>query len=173
MTDPSHGGARGPAPAKCLDKALDLLARRSHFRAELERKLLQRGFARDEVGAALDRVGELGYLDDLECGRRFARELLSRRPSGPAMVRAKLRARGAAGDTIDKVVRESFEGGESALVRQAADAWLARRAWNRERLARHLHGRGFSHGAILAALAELGEASSSRPRNPSGSEVGL
>ena len=145
-----------PAPSGgCFEKALDLLSRRPHFRRELERKLLMRDFSANEVESALDRAAERGFLDDLECARNFARVRVERRHEGPAKLFAALTRRGSDSDTARQVVAEHFSDGEAEQLRQAASLWLNRNAWDRNRLARHLNGKGFSGGAILSALERL------------------
>ena len=52
------------ASDRCYDKALQLLALRAHFSAQLAAKLRQRGFLEGEIEDALSRLREVGYLDD-------------------------------------------------------------------------------------------------------------
>jgi regulatory protein len=75
-----------------LDAGLRLLARRAHSRAELRQKLARRGYEEDEVGTALARLADMGYLDDAA----FARGLVRRRSAtrGSLAVSAELAAKG-------------------------------------------------------------------------------
>ncbi len=148
--------ASSPAGSgSCFGKALDLLSRRPHFRRELENKLLMRDFSSSAVESALDRATECGLLNDLECARDLARVRVERRHEGPAKLYAVLNRRGAGADTAHQVVAEYFSDGEDELSRQAASHWLGRNPWDRDRLARHLHRKGFSAGAILSTLERL------------------
>ena len=70
---PSGRAARPKRSA--YDKALGLLARREHSRKELETKLRQGGYDREETAAALDRLGAQHSQDD----DRFAEVLLRSR----------------------------------------------------------------------------------------------
>jgi regulatory protein len=69
-----------------------LLGRRAHSRLELTRKLGRRGYPETEVRSALDRLLELGYVDD----RAFAEGHVRRRKGGlgPLALSAELSARG-------------------------------------------------------------------------------
>jgi SOS response regulatory protein OraA/RecX len=58
MTD--HDRAGGEPGAAAYAKALELLAARAHFAAELSAKLESRGFSRDAAAAALDRLTAAG-----------------------------------------------------------------------------------------------------------------
>ena len=79
----------------CMEKAVDLLSRRPHFRRQLEQKLSSRGFSSDEVETTLARLEELGYLDDVACARGFVTQRLRRGPLGRRRLRAELSRRGA------------------------------------------------------------------------------
>lgn len=143
------------ATSRCRRKALDLLARRPHFRRQLEEKLRVRGFAEDDVAGVCDRLEESGLLDDLECARSLASGTMRRKRFGPRRLRAELMKRGAPEFVVEEVVTESFREGEKALLRESAIGWLRRHQWDRSGLARHLERRGFSAGAIVSTLADL------------------
>lgn len=51
-------------PVAVRRAAMDLLARREHGRAELSRKLRQRGASAELIDPALDRLAEEGLLDE-------------------------------------------------------------------------------------------------------------
>ena len=144
--------------SSCFEKACDLLARRPHFRAELERKLGERGHEREVISAAVEKLGELGYLDDAACARSLAAGPLSRRGYGPVRMRAELERRGAPAEEAEAAVAELFVEGEEAAARKAAERWLSRRAPRpgaRAALARHLGRKGFTTGTVLRLAREL------------------
>ncbi|RME37475.1 MAG: regulatory protein RecX, partial [Deltaproteobacteria bacterium] len=61
--------ARQPkAPPDAWQLALRLLTRRDYSSCELTARLRQRGCPQEEIEKALDRLQQLGYLDD----RRYA-----------------------------------------------------------------------------------------------------
>lgn len=129
---PLEGQAPGGRPRRvpagrpsgsAYDGAIRYLARRSHSRAELERKLRRRGHDEGEVQAALARLADLGYLDDA----RFAEGHVRRRSAtlGPLALAAELAARGVdrevAGRAVAAVSREAQLASATRLVaRQAA-----------------------------------------------------
>lgn len=135
-------------------RAMRLLARREHSRAELARKLAPHG-TDEEVGAALDRLSELGLLSD----HRFAEAWLRSKSArfGLPRLRRDLVQRGVDPDTID----DALEGEplESEFDR-AFQVWRTRfgttasdqREWARQ--ARFLQGRGFSTDIIRKVLRE-------------------
>src|SRR5439155_1649062 len=93
--------------AGALDTGLRLLARRSHSRFELRRKLGRRGYEEAEVDAAVARLVELRYLDD----RSFAEGHVRRRSAtrGPLALSAELAARGVDREPADRAVVTHFD----------------------------------------------------------------
>ncbi len=139
----------------CYRKAADLLARRPHFRRELEEKLSRRRYGREEIEAVLERLSRQGYLDDVECARRLTAGALKRRGFGPRRARAELERRGASPEAVEEALAQSFGDGDLELARQVAAAWSARsRARGGAALARHLDRKGFTPAAIRAVLGE-------------------
>ncbi len=129
-------------------KAQDLLSRRAHFTVELRRKLEQRGYDAESIAKALDRLTDLGYLDDSACARRLAGELFHRRGYGRRVVSGRLRRKGVDPALAAAVVDEVF----AALDPGELDAVLLR-LWNRKRQGRedfyqYLYRRGFLAGEI-------------------------
>ena len=142
----------------CFAKACDLLSQRPHFRAELERKLGQRGHDQASIEAALTRLEKLGYLDDAGCARSLAAGRLSRSGYGPVRMRVELERRGAPAAEAEAAVAAVFAAGDGPAARLAAERWLARRGArppSRAALARHLDRKGFRSGTVLELAREL------------------
>jgi len=138
----------------CYQKAARLLADRPHFRAELARKLVQRGFPEDEIAAALDRLRAEGWLDDQRTAADFVAHRRQRGGEGRLRLRAELVRHGAPAAAIDAALAGMDEEDDLAAVRTAAERWTraARRPDDRAALARNLARKGFSRRAIVAAL---------------------
>jgi regulatory protein len=141
------------------DKAVELLARRPHFRRQLEEKLRQRGYEDDEIGAALTRLESQGYLDDQRLAREVAGQRSERAGEGARRVRAELLRRGAPGDAVDAALTERLAADDTPAAQEAARRWRARGGRDGAdpaALARHLDRKGFSKRAILHVLRGLG-----------------
>jgi regulatory protein len=123
---------------------------RAHSTAELERKLRLRGCSSEEVAQALDRVRELGYVNDAE----FAASLVRWREAerGRAAIAAELFEKGRS--------REVADGALAGLTFEA-QVNTARRIASRSpgtdprRIAARLQRRGFDLDTIRAALGDL------------------
>ena len=150
----------------CYDKAVELLARRPHFRRELEHKLARRAFGAEEIEEACERLAGQGLLDDLECARQLAFSSLRRMGYGPLRVRAELRRKGAEEGVVDRVVAEEFGEGEFERAREVALTWLSRRELDRAKLARHLERKGYPADTIAKVLADDDVRTHDSPENP-------
>lgn len=146
-------------PAACERRAVGLLARREHSRAELEHKLAARGFERALIAETLDRLEQSGLLD----GQRFIGSFIESRAArgvGPARIRAELAQRGIRPAEAEAALAAD-ERDWAALARQARvkrfgaepPADFAERA----RQMRFLQYRGFDAAQIDAALEAGGD----------------
>ena len=134
------------------ERALRLLARREHSRAELARKLQAHARREDDLEALLEDLSRRKLLSDERYAESRA-HALSRR-FGAARIAHELRAKG-----LDKGLAEQASGAARATeVERAREVW--RRKFRvapktREERARHmrfLQSRGFSFEAIRAAV---------------------
>ena len=79
-----------------------LLGGRAHSRVELQRKLARRGYTSEEVDAALARLEELGYLNDLAFAEGLVRVRSASR--GPRALSAELAKRGVGRAQADRAL---------------------------------------------------------------------
>jgi len=146
------------------DTALALLARRSHTRWELSRKLSRKGFPPSEVASVLEDLVARGYLDDGRTAAALAAAQAGR-GRGRARIASELSARG-----VPPVERESALAGLDPLAeRQALRRALERKARalpagltpgaRSKKLFDHLVRRGFAPAAVLEALHRKGDTS--------------
>lgn len=144
-------------PMSCHDRALALLARRSHFQAELVEKLRARGYSPEEVEATCQDLLRRGYLDDSQCAREFVRGRLRRGPLGRRRLTAELQRRRVSSQIIDETLDELLPEDDLEGARQVASQWRGGDRQNPSALARHLERKGFTSRVILAVLAEAEE----------------
>jgi regulatory protein len=144
-----------------VEAAFALLARRDHTRWELAQKLLRRGFDETEVAAALDRCGELGYLDDAAFAERFVATRAVRNGWGPLRLTAELERRGidrelaeSASDLDDAVYHEALMRALSKLEQRRKPGWF-RVPQQRSRMVSSLLGCGFDAETAIQAVDDL------------------
>lgn len=87
------------------ERALGLLARREHSRAEFARKLGQSGFAVEDIAPLLDEFEQKNWLSD----RRFAESYVAdhRARAGSIKLAYDLRQRGVRDDVIEAVLDDN------------------------------------------------------------------
>ncbi|WP_207885410.1 recombination regulator RecX [Pseudomonas sp. 30_B] len=134
--------------------AMDLLARREHGRAELSRKLRQRGAAQELIDPALDRLAEEGLLNE----SRYLESYIASRARagyGPVRIREELSQRGLPRGEIDNALSESGVDWSENLreVWRRKFARLPQDARERAQQGRFLSYRGYSMEAISRLLS--------------------
>jgi regulatory protein len=135
------------ALSRCKEHAAALLALRPMSAGELERKLVEKGESPENAAAAVERLAELGALDDESYARSVARHYAAK-GWGPARVREELRRRFVPreywedamaetddeGETLDRhLLRRLKDPSDPAERRKAADA-LRRRGFGWEEI---------------------------------------
>lgn len=133
-------------------RALNLLARREHSRAELARKLAPHGEA-DEIAELLDALEREGLLSN----ERYAEALATARASrhGSLRLKADLRDKGVP----EAVVAEVLRGARDNDLEMARTVWAKRfashlpvNAAERAKQMRFLAGRGFPLEVVRRVL---------------------
>lgn len=141
----------------CYDKAVQLLGSRPHFRRELQAKLAKRGFPEEEIGEALDRLTDQGYLDDAKTAASFVEHRLERNAEGRLRLKAELEKRGAPSAAIESALA-GLPDDDLEPAREAAERWARLHPRGKgASLAQHLARKGFSRRAIFAVLTERRE----------------
>ena len=124
-------------PAVVLEAAARFLEARSRSVAEVRRRLTGAGYRAELVDGAIDRMTELGMLDDELFARAWVESRDRARPRGERAIREELRLKGIERETIDAVLgdrrsaaEEAAAGGEAPVGadRAAADRLLAKQA---------------------------------------------
>lgn len=149
----SRPDATANEPA-CERRALELLARREHSRAQLTRKLAVQGFSAEIVEPVLDRLEASGLL----AATRFADELIRSRAAkgrGPVRIRAELKEHGVGEpDAAAALATDEYDwiAAARAVRRKRFGPGKPKDFKERARQARFLEYRGFDHRQIQAAL---------------------
>lgn len=144
------------------EAALKLLERGPRTEREIVDRLLVRGFVRDAVEGAVERLRRVSLLDDRAFLRAFVRTELARRPQGKRLLESKLKRRGipaALLAELDELLAQDGDLAEQSLTsefeRAARAAATLRRRYagrpdeeRRRKLVGALQRRGFSWDTI-------------------------
>lgn len=132
---------------EAFEAGIKALARKELSRHELAARLRRAGFDRDEALQAVGELAEAGYQSDERAATERARAMAARR-YGDIAVRADLRRRGIADETIEVAL--------AGIVPETARAEaLSRRTDSASRLLQALRRKGYTEGTV-EGIAELG-----------------
>jgi len=114
-----------PKPSNsAFDSAVRSLTRRNHSRWELKTKLMQKGFPNEEIKTALNRLTELGYLNDQNFAYDYCHHRLKQSPRGRKLLSIELKKRGLPRDLIEQVLDNIYkEIPEDNLVAGLVEKW--------------------------------------------------
>lgn len=137
-----------------LVQAVDLLARQEQSTNKLREKLQQRGYAGDEIEAAIQRLEERHYLDDADaCARQF-QFLYEESRQSVRQICAKLMQRGFESSLVRECVpRDIYEREKKAAMRCLNLKFKP--SAEEQKMMQHLYRKGFDSSAIRAAVEEF------------------
>jgi regulatory protein len=140
--------------------ALRLLGRRNHTAFELERKLLQRGYDKENVRKIILKCSQLQIIDDKISGRLYLNELIHK-GYGPHRIKYVMSQKGMENQLIDELLfEENVEKNERTLCEQVLAKKIKTVSNKKDSkklkalLHRFLLSRGFSSSVILDLLQE-------------------
>lgn len=150
------GSEPASAPARSARAAaLALVSRRDFTAAELESRLKEKGYDADAIADALADLRAGRFIDDRRVAAAHVRTAAVIKGRGRVRIARELTARGVSRDLIEDALGGVNPAGELASMRRI----LARKRWpehptmaQRQRMFRHLLGRGFPADLISKAL---------------------
>ncbi|WP_432278294.1 recombination regulator RecX [Nocardia carnea] len=159
---PGGGATDGSLPGGSLEQAkeacLRLLAVRARSRAELTQRLSAKGFAADVIGQAIDRLAEVGLVDDAEFARQWVRQRHSFSGKGRQALAQELRRKGVASEeaaaALEDITADDEHERATELVRRKLRTLPA--GLDREKAIRRLVGmlarRGYGHSVAYTVV---------------------
>jgi regulatory protein len=148
--------------SKAYQAALRLLEARPRSTAELRDRLRRKEFAPEAIDQAVERLEELGLLDDRAFARMWVENRQAYRPRGPAALRNELQRKGVDRAVVDQVLsNEALTGDQSAHAAELARSVVHKyahadsRATFMRRLGGFLQRRGFDFETIRPIIDQL------------------
>ena len=140
--------------------ALRQLANSPKTRQQLEQTLAKKGVAADVAAEVLDRLAEVGLVDDLAYAHLLVRSRCAAKRISRSSLMRELRAKGVADDVIGIAVADIDEAVEFELAREAATKKLrSMRGLHHEVVVRRLVGmlarKGFSSALAIKVVQSL------------------
>ena len=156
--------ARKLAAEQLFEYAVKCLGVRAYSTGDLKSKLRMRAANPADVDATIDRLKDIGYLNDQRFAENFASARVENEGFGRMRVLSDLRARRVPGTLAEQAVEQALEGKSEA---ELIDSYIERRMpsiaaggriEDERKLAnayRRLRRAGFTSGPILSALKGL------------------
>ena len=142
-----------PTPSP-LDVAARILTRAPRSEADLQARLVARGYQKATAARTVERCRELGYVGDERFARDRARSL-RQRGAGSLKIEADLTARGLPEELVEEAVAASCDGEpETAWARRALAGHGCPRGAKAWRL---LASRGFPEDVVRDVLGDPGD----------------
>jgi regulatory protein len=158
------------APEELFEYAVKCLGARACSTGDLKSKLWRRAANPRDVDPVIDRLTDIGYLNDQRFAENYAAARVENEGFGRMRVLNDLRTRRVSGDLADQAVERALEGKSEA---ELIDAFIERRMPSianggpiddEKKLAaayRKLCRAGFTSGPVLSALKRI----AARPEN--------
>ena len=144
---------------RAREKALFILTYRDHSREELKRKLLTASFSEEAAEAAVQKVADMGLINDREYARKLARELLFRKRWGERRTVGEMLRRGLERELIAEVMEEAQPDPAVQLAEIIEKKYtpLPRDEKGQRRMLNALARMGYGWSDIRSALAQAEE----------------
>jgi regulatory protein len=149
--------ARAEEIHRATDLALQFLGYRSRSRAEVRRRLARKGYEEEIIDYVIDRLAQVGLIDDSQFTEAWVRARSTGRVMGPRRIAWELRQKGIDAETVreavDRIDAETELGLALKVGRQKAESVrgepmpIARR-----KIAAALQRRGFSWDVTTRVL---------------------
>lgn len=153
----------GAARLATYDRALNALTSRARSAKELERWLANKKQAREYIAPTIEKLTELGFLNDAEFAKQFARSRAVGRGMSKRRIQAELARRGVSRDLADIALAEVIDEeqiDESAQIQAIADKKMRSLAKlapdvQRRRLYGFLARKGYSSDLVMSTVRDL------------------
>jgi regulatory protein len=144
---------------KAYQAALHFLAARPRSRAEVMRRLSEKGHAPEAIDAALERLAARSYVDDAAFAAFWVENRSRFRPRGVAAIAHELRQKGVEGEAIRAALTEiDEERAARAAIERQLDRWRAlTKAEFEQKIIAHLARRGFSFEIVRKVVQHAWE----------------
>lgn len=139
------------AEGKAYNSALRYLSYRLRSKSELQRYLHDKEYEDSTIELTLERLADLGLVDDLVFANTWITDRLRLKPRSRAVLMAELRHKGIASEVIDVALAAIEPDDELQSLRRL----MAKKQshYDEAKLIQYLRSKGYNYGLIKAAIA--------------------
>ena len=145
---------------QAVNRAIDFLSYRPRSSEEVRQNLVKKDIPETVVSIAMERLQNLGYLDDIAFARFWIENRDTFKPRAPRALRFELRQKGIGDDILDPLFEEILDVQDSAYrvaEKQIRQYKGKTRQECKKKLSGKLQRRGFDYGIIKEVLQGLFE----------------
>ena len=142
--------------SSALDNSLNYISKSMHTKMQIILHLKKKGYDNKVIARVIDKLTELGYVDDGLFARRYANE--KSRGEGKRKIAAMLRAKGVDPKIYEEILENEIDEDEGCMA--VAVKYLKNRPLDRElkqKCYRYLLGKGFDFDVAKSTLDKLSE----------------
>jgi regulatory protein len=144
---------------RAREYALTLLDYQARTAKELERRMLQKGYAEEAVAKVVSQLQNAGLVNDERFASEWVAGRVAHRPMGRSRMLWELRRKGVASEIVDEALEHIDEDTELDMALELAKKKLGGKPpedpETKRRLAALLQRRGFHWGVVSAVLNRL------------------
>ncbi len=141
---------------KAVNKCFDYLSRRSHSKKELHTKLLKY-YDEETTIKAIEKVEELGYIDDEAFANMMAKHILNGKKSSKTIAKQKLISLGIDKDIIDGVLLQFSEENQIENIKVQLAKKYKNKLEDKQKVVNSLLRKGFKFSDIKEAMKSFEE----------------
>lgn len=136
---------------KIKDHAFNLLSYRDRSCKELKDRLLEKGFEENNVDSVIERLEELGYINDKDFAYKWVRYRIKHKPRGKNLLKKELFSKGINDKIINKTINKLLDDElEIKIGISIAKKWLTSHEKDLDKLRRYLYYKGFARNIIYS-----------------------
>lgn len=147
---------------KIKDSAFRFLVRRHHSYQEIFKKLLNKGYKKEDISEVLEKMKREGFIDDILFAKAFAEEKLTKKKVGLIKVKAELMKKGVDRKIIDAALSDAdssmMESNAVLLIEKKIKFLKGKESDEKkikQKLFSFLYSKGFDSEIITSALNKL------------------
>ena len=91
------------------EKAVKLLSQREHTAKEIERKLSDKGYFKEEIEEAISKLLSIGYISEERFAEGYIRSRLRKCAEGRSLLRLRLKEKGTPSNIADECLSKAWE----------------------------------------------------------------
>ena len=140
----------------CFDKALFYVARKICSKYELEKNLEKKGFSKNAIESAVNKLIDYNYINDSEYVNSY---MSFNTNKGKLKIKYELKQKGIKDDLITDGL-EKLENQDAVCLEMAKKYISKRPDYKKQALYQYLISKGFEYGVIASALNKVGSSDS-------------